>query len=368
MIRWALTSMLAERAAVLASCAGVATALVLVIVIQAVFAGESKQIVLYLEESGADVWVMQEGVSNVHMATSVVSRAEVSDVRRIAGVSALVPLHYVNATVQSEGSPSWFAYVVAAPAGSDMGGAWRMHSGSPIPAEGEVVVPAVMAARDDIAIGDALTVAGRQLGVVGFSEGTFSMANSLVFAHRADAIAIAGAGSPNYLLLRAEPGVSPAELAAAVNTEVEGVFAIDRANLVENDRRIALQMGGELILIMLFIGGAVAMLIITWTVSSFVARHSRELAVAKAVGARPGQIVAAVLIQTAVVAVTGYLGAIAVALVLTPVLGLAAPEVIVSVETSNLVQVGALCLAVSSLAAVLPAYRILRLDPAQVFS
>ena len=368
MIRWAVAALFSESGAALASALGVGAALILVVVIQSVFAGESEQIVGYIEHAGADVWVLQDGVANVHMATSVVSREAEAGVRAVAGVEDTVPLLYVNATVQAGNAPSWFAYLVSVPSDSSMGGVWSPHSGASTPSVGEVVVPRELARRDGLVLGDEIVVAGREMRVGGVAEGAFSMANSLLFVHRQDAIEIAGSGSSNYVLVRVSPTEEPARVARRIEQNVEGVTALTRAELRDNDYQIAIQMGGELILIMLLIGAGVAALTVSWTVSSFVSRHSRELAMAKALGANPPDIIGAVLMLTVIIAVGGYALALMCAAVLEPTLAWLAPEVVVRVRGADLARLGAVSAAVALASSLLPARRVLVLDPAQVFS
>jgi hypothetical protein len=73
MLRWTWNSLFAERWNLLASLAAIGGAFSLVLFFEAVFAGESKQIIAYIEKTDSDVWVMQRGVSNMHMATSFIS-------------------------------------------------------------------------------------------------------------------------------------------------------------------------------------------------------------------------------------------------------------------------------------------------------
>lgn len=73
MWRWTLKSLTAEPVALLVSIAAAGSAFLLVLFFEAVYAGEAEQIVAYVSHADADVWVMQRGVSNMHMATSYVS-------------------------------------------------------------------------------------------------------------------------------------------------------------------------------------------------------------------------------------------------------------------------------------------------------
>ncbi|HEX9625575.1 MAG TPA: hypothetical protein VGA00_01400 [Acidiferrobacterales bacterium] len=91
MWRWTWKSLLDEPLGLLGSAAGVASAFVLVIFFEGLFAGESGQIVSYLRHAGADVWVAQPGVSNMHMASSFVPDWKQAQIERIPGVRRVTP-------------------------------------------------------------------------------------------------------------------------------------------------------------------------------------------------------------------------------------------------------------------------------------
>lgn len=62
-------------------------AFLLVLLVEAAFAGESERIVACLNRADADVWVMQSGVSNMHMTTSYLADWKVAEIRDVPGSS-----------------------------------------------------------------------------------------------------------------------------------------------------------------------------------------------------------------------------------------------------------------------------------------
>jgi cell division protein FtsX len=99
----------------------------------------------------------------------------------------------------------------------------------------------------------------------------------------------------SYLLVWPEASVTAPELVGRIRAALPDVSILDRDAFVANDRALALQMGADLIKIMTVVAGLIAALIVGFTVFTFVARRARELAVAKAVGARGPQLLAAAL-------------------------------------------------------------------------
>ena len=60
-------NLLRSRARLAVSIGGVALALTLVLALDAIFEGVSRQLTAYIDRSGADAWVAQSGVRNLHM-------------------------------------------------------------------------------------------------------------------------------------------------------------------------------------------------------------------------------------------------------------------------------------------------------------
>ena len=111
MWHWTFRNLVAQPLALFASIATAASAFLLVMVFEAVYAGEAEQIVAYVSHADADVWVMQRGVSNMHMATSYLSEWKTEQVRDVPGVAAADQILYLNTVVKSGDQP-WFTFVV----------------------------------------------------------------------------------------------------------------------------------------------------------------------------------------------------------------------------------------------------------------
>lgn len=367
MLFWTLKSLWADRLAVLASASGVALALLLGLYLDAVFRGEADQIVAFLEHTEADVWVLQKGVVNLHMTRSRLSEDSVYAAHRAPGVRSITPLIY-RATLFGEPGAERLVYVVGVPPDAQSVGAWDIAAGQTEARPGQVVVPEAMARKAGLRLGDAIRIADRHYLIGGLSRGTFSMANPVIFMAEQDARDLFDIGDGASLLLaRAAPGVTPQELAAAIEAESQDVAALPRAQLIDNDYRLSQQMGGALIRIMGSIGTLVAALIVTFTAYAFIAGRRMEFAVARALGASRGALLVSALLQTGTVALAGGLLASAGALTLDVALSAWVPEVAVHFSAVSAAQAAVLALVTAQIAGVAPAWQILRVDPALVF-
>lgn len=367
MLRWLLKTLWRQRLSLLASAGGIAGAFTLVVILDAVFVGESTQVVSYLRHMNADVWVMQRGVGNMHMASSFVWDWKADRIALVPGVRRATPILYAGATVNANGR-NWLTFLVGLLPDGARAGPWSLASGKPVPAPGEIVLPRVYAEMNGVALGDTVRVRDLRLRVVGLSEGTFSMGNSvafLAFSDLADLFSITGTVS--YILVDAEPGTDPVALAPRIEREVEKVSALPQEDFIRNDFQLAMLMGVEIIFFMTVIGSALATLIIAFTAYSQVTQRRRELAIAKALGMRNRAIYLAVLAQTLIITALGFALALLAAWGLFPALSAAVPQITLVVTPTALVRTGVLALLVALAAALVPAHLVNRVDPQTVF-
>lgn len=367
MLRWSLKSLLLDPLRLLASVTGVAAAFVLVIFFDAVFEGEAQRIVAYPAHAQADVWVMQEGVSNMHMASSLLWDWKQTRIAALPGVASVSSILYMN-TVMRAGGREWFSYIVGMDPDARTAGPWAMAAGTALPGPGQTVIPDVVATLAGIHIGDSISIIDRKFTVVGLSQGTFSMANSVTFISKQDLAQLMRAGDAvSYILVKAKPGVSAASLANMIETQIPKVTALPHDSFVERDREMAMQMGTEIIRIMSFVGMALAFLIVAFTAYTQIIRSRRELAVIKALGFPATRIYAIALYQTIVVTVSGLLLAMILSVTLLPLITLLAPQISLLVRVGAFIPLAVIVFVVAVLASLGPARRIALLDPLLVF-
>lgn len=367
MWRWVFKSLLIESKSLFASIAAAAGAFLLVIFFNAVYSGEAEQVVAYVENADADVWVMQKGVSNMHMATSYLADSRVAEVRAVRGVAEVDAILYLNTVVES-GRQQWFSYVVGLDAPAPKAGPWAMAEGRAQPGPGEVVVPAVFARMSTLGLGDTLRITNRDFTVVGLSKGSFSMANSLIFMSKNDLEDLMGSlDIVSYILVKSEPGVDPSALAAAIEREVGKVHALPADQFILNDRRMAMQMGVETIALMTVIGAVLAVLLVGFTIWSQITRQRRDLAVAKALGVTNRSLYLAVAVQAAGVSLASVVVAIGMALLLIPLAGALIPQVSLLLTVTAVLRIAIVGILVALFASLICARQVARVDPVSVF-
>ena len=367
MIRWALKSLFSQPGSLLASVFGIASAFILVIFFDAVWRGESEQIVAYPNNIKPDVWVMQSGVGNMHMAMSFVWDWKANKIEKMPEVKRVTPILYLNSVIVA-GDTKMFAFIVGLLPDAGRAGPWAMSEGRLIKNSREAIIPDVLSSLTGVMIGDQLRITDKSFTVVGLSKGTYSSANAVLFVPFADLEDIlSSTGTYSYLLVDAVEGVDAGVLAEKIMHEVNKVNALPHEEFIKNDFAMAKQMGVEIILLMTAICTVLATMIVGFTAYSLVMRKRREIAIIKALGANNRTIFYSVIIPSGLLTLFGFMFAAVFALFVIPALPALVPQITVKVSISALAQLGVIAFVVAILGALLPTYMVLRLDPATAF-
>ncbi|VAW97105.1 hypothetical protein MNBD_GAMMA21-851 [hydrothermal vent metagenome] len=367
MIYWIFKTLWRQKGSVVSSSTGVAFAFVLVVVMDAAFVGESNQIVAYIRHANPDVWVMQKGVSNMHMATSFVWDWKVKQIEKMPGVKKATPILYVNTVVKS-GGRNWFSYIIGLLPDDPRAGPWAMVSGRSQPGPGEIVVPNVLVKMAGVKLGDKAKIADREFTIIGFSADTFSMANSIAFVNFSDLEdLIDSSGTVSFILVDAEAGQDENKLAKRIEQKIDKVSSITNKQFIKNDFQIALLMGVEIVSFMTIVGAVLAALIIAFTAYSQVARRKRELAIAKALGYKNRTIYLAVFFQTLFITSLALVIAFLISVLLLPLLSELIPQITLTVTAGALVRMGVIAFIVATVAALVPARMVANVDPLTAF-
>src|SRR5210317_1293230 len=128
MLKWALKSLLHQKGSLIGSALGIASAFILVIFFDAVWQGESEQIVAYPNNVKPDIWVMQSGVGNMHMAMSFVWDWKATKIAGMPEVEQVTPILYLN-TVITAADTKMFAFIVGLLPDGKRAGPWEMTAG-----------------------------------------------------------------------------------------------------------------------------------------------------------------------------------------------------------------------------------------------
>jgi putative ABC transport system permease protein len=381
MFRYALRNLLQNKMRLVMSVGGVALALSLILALDAIMTGVEGRLTAYIDHSGADVFVSQAGVRNLHMVSSWLPASVVGEVQAVPGVSAVTPIMYLTSIMElGPKQDQYSVYVIGLPQGATMGGPWRIARGVSIPAEGQTVIDRSVAEQYGLGIGDTVNMLGQAFTIAGLSDGTGNLLNSVAFISLNDFARIRGnmpmdnaasssATMPiiSFALVKVTPGASLDSVAARIEKEVPGVTAQSRGAFATQERKIVKDMATDLITIMNLVGFLVGLAVLALTV--YIAALSRrgEYGILKAVGARNRYLYGTVLAQALYSVVGGFALALAFTFLLSVALPNLASTLTLQISGASLLKVGIASLVIAALSALLPIRQIAGLDPAMVF-
>jgi putative ABC transport system permease protein len=365
MTRLALRNLFHSKRSFLISIGGVTLSLVLVLSLDAIFAGVERQVTAYIDWSGADVFVSQDGVRNLHMTTSSLPGEAAEQVAQVDGVVEAVPILYLSNMIVT-GQDRHLAYVIGLPPAAPMGGPWRVAEGEGSPGPGEAVIDRTVAAESGVSVGDEVEILGVRLRVVGLAEGTASLVNSVAFIAAQDFARIRGGGATaSFLLVRAAGAAS--EVAARIEAEVPGVTALPRADFAAEERRVIHDMSTDVVTIMNLVGFLIGLAVMALSVYVTTLARRSEYGMLKALGATTSDLNRVVVAQALLSVGIGFVLAAVLTLGLTVAVPAFSASLSLRMSIASLAKVAALSLLISGVAALVPVRQIAGLDPAMVF-
>jgi len=367
MMLLAVRNLFQSKRSLLISVGGVALSLLLILSLDAVFTGVEKQVTAYIDFSGADIFVSQEGVRNLHMTTSSFPAQWIERIGDVQGVAEALPILYV-ANMVVTGDDRHLAYVIGLPPGASMGGPWNVTEGRSLPEPGEAVIDRSVAEGSGVEVGEDVQILGRRFAVVGFAEGTASLVNSVAFIAADDFAALRGGGQTvSFVLVRVTEEAAADEVAARIEAEVDGVTALSRAEFAAEERRVVRDMSTDVVTIMNFVGLLIGLAVMALSVYITVLARRAEFGVLKALGARSADLNRVVVTHAMLSVGMGFVLAAILTLALSAVIPSVSPNLTLRLSAGSLVKVAFGSAAIAAASALMPVRQIAGLDPAMVF-
>jgi putative ABC transport system permease protein len=367
MMRLAFRNLFQSKIRMVISVGGVALALLLILALDAIFTGVEKRLTVYINNSGADIFVAQSGVRNLHMASSSLPATIISKVDAVPGVASVTPILYLSNMLVA-GDERNLAYIIGLPEAAEYGGPWLISSGSRLPGKGEAIIDRNVAEKSGVTIGDKVKILGREFKIAGLSEETSSLVNSIAFISMDDFAALRGnKGTVSFLLVKVQNGESPSIVANRIETQVGELTAETSLVFAAQERKVVKDMSTDVITIMNLIGFLIGLAVMALTIYTATLSRRKEFGVLKALGAHNRHLYQVVLFQALLSVALGFVIGLAFTLALSalvPYLGLG---MVLEVSGFSLLKVSSLSLVIACFAAILPIRQIAGLDPAMVF-
>lgn len=349
----------ADRRRLVVSVIGIGAALGLILLLEGLWTGLLRQASAYEEHVGAGFARQAETRALVEGAVPVDST---SSVRAVPGVDRADPVIARSVILDLDGTRAPAVVIGYVPGG--LGGPWALAAGRSVTGDGEVVLDWTLADDHGIALGDRFSLLGSPLSVVGLSRETQSfMGVSYLFVSETTAARLFGmATTATFILFRPDTTAVGGAISDRTGLSAMGGSVVAAADRAQYTRVMARPL--QLMIAIAFIAGT---LIVALTAYSMMVERRREFGIVKAMGATRVRLFRMVLAQTTTLAAVG--GALAFVFAAAAQVGLPLwrPQSSVVVEASMVLAVLGAALLMALLAAIMPARRLIGLDPASVY-
>jgi putative ABC transport system permease protein len=345
---------------------GVTLAFVLMLALDALLAGSARNLVAYIEQSGADVIVAQDGVRNMHMSASSLSWRDLRLAGLARGVTRASPILYTSAPVKA-GPVDVLAYIIGFDPDEPLGGPRTVVSGTLNLLRGQALMDEAVTRAQGLRVGDTVEVLGASFAIAGITRGLTNIVNSVTFIRLDEFQRLQGTAPVSYGLVAVAPGFAPEQVAAAITARNGRVLALTRAEFAQEERQIVQDMSAEVLVIMNAAGLAMGLAVTALTLYTATLRKRQEYGVLKAVGAGNRYLYGIIAAQTCMSLVLGLAAALTLVAGLGILLPMVAPGANLLLTTTGVTRALWLSLLIGLVAALAPAWQLAHLDPIQVF-
>jgi len=367
MVPIARRNLLAEKTRLLISIGGVAFSVMLILILWGLYQGFNLVATAYIVSTPADIWVSQEGTSDMFHGISLLPTTDRNKIRSMSGVSYAHRLVGRQVSAEVKGR-DLHVYLMGYDTKNDVGGPIRMVEGSPQPEEGQIIVDKVFARNNGLKMGDTLTILDEDLQIVGISEKGNVMLYQYAFISMDQAIRLLGmSGLSNFYLVGLENGADSQEVSQRIRDKIAGAEAWTKSEWMDGNRKMIEDTFLPVIMVLLVIGFMVGVAVIGLTIYTATVEQSREYGVLKAIGATNWKLYGIVFEQSILSGLLGFILGGVLALAINQVAEDIAPIFVTDLGLRDLFGVLIVSMVMSLVASYVPVRRVISIDPAMVF-
>ena len=345
---------------------GIVLALILMLALDALLAGSEEDLVAYIEQAGADLFLAQDGVKNMHMASSAISWRDIRLASHATGVINASPILYTTGVVKVN-KVDILSYIIGFDPSEPLGGPRTVVAGTTLLQRDQAIIDEAVARAQDVGLGAEVEILGHTFTVAGITRGMTNLVNSITFIRLADFQKLRAGDAVSYALLTIDPQANATVVALAIMARNDDVTALPRADFAREERQVVKDMSAEILSIMNLAGLLIGLAVTALTLYTNTLRKRQEYGALKAIGATNGHLYTVVVAQAMINVVLGAMGAVVLVWLLGQLLSLLVPNVSLILTLASTMRVFIASLLIGIVGALMPAWQLARLDPAQVF-
>ena len=366
MFNLALKNLLHERGRFILGIIGVAFANLLIIFQMAMVRGTFAQVTNYIENTDADVWVLQEDLVELTSSTSFVSGSNIGKIEDIDGVEKVTGLfmYYTSLKIKSETAN---VVLVGFDTESGIGGPWKMHAGRrDIEAE-EIIMDKTLARSEGLVVGDTVSLSGHEMTVAGLSDETTAVASQYIFISR-DTVQryLRLSNIYNCLVVGCDNGADIPRIIEDIN-QLEGLHAYTEQELAENTLKFWGKFLIPLLTALSLISFLVGTTVIGIVVYNLTLHKEKEYGILLALGAASSDIYRTVLCQGIVLGSIGFAVGAMLSLLCIRIANSEIPGMTAQIDLRIVAASIFLTALMTLISTMIPLRRILNIDPFEVF-
>jgi putative ABC transport system permease protein len=358
-------NLFSEKGRFAISVAGVAFAVLLILIVLALYRGFNRSGQTFKDLPG-DLWVVQQGTTDPFHSLSLLDSERIASVRGTPGVAWAIPVLSRQMEFDAGADkPSARFMALDVPQSLTLSDEIQRNY---VPAPGRIVIDRTLSRKTGLEAGDAIVIGGEELVVDHVRSAGGESFQQFVFMNFSDAQSVYGVHDiVNYAMVIVSPGADPKSVAVAISGRDAGVSVFTADGFAKSVRKEIDESFLPIITILLAIGFVVGAAVVGLTIYTATIERSREYGVMKAVGGSPGFLYRIVLSQSAMLTAAGFAVGLGAAVGVARLAAELVPEFATDFQPTDVLGVLAAAVLMAILASFVPVRRINGIDPASVF-
>ena len=362
MVPVARRNLFTEKVRLAISVAGVAFAVLLILVVLGMYRGWSG-VGGIIEELPGDLWVVQKGTTDPFHSVSLVDAGLADRLAGVEGVGSVTKAYArtMGVTVAGKNVPLYVMALDGPPGRSE--GPTRFF-----PEPGTITIDRVFARQHGLGIGDTVNIGDKPLRVAEVYSGGNVVLFQFAFVSNQDTEEIFRlADTVSYHLVSVADGASRAAVAGRIDSLGASVDVYTSEGFAATIKRMVNESFLPVVVVIMFIGFVVGVAVIGLTIYTATIERSRDFGVLKAIGATAGYVYRIIISQSLMVGVLGFAAGLVATYLVARLATEAVPAFVTDIRWYDVLAVFAASLVMAVLSSYIPVRRIAGIDPASVF-
>ena len=364
MVPVARRNLFAEKGRFAISVAGVAFAVLLILIVLALYRGFSHTGETFRALPG-DLWLVQAGTTDPFHSSSLLRQSDLEGLESVDGVAAIVPVLSRQMGLETEGKEeSARMLALDFPEALDVAAPIRDRY---LPPQGTIVIEETLSRKTGLLDGDTIQLHGQTLTVRRSGERGEAF-SPFAFLNFDDASRIFGVeGIVNYGMVVLEEGADGDAVREELGAAAPALRIYTSSQFATAVRKEIDESFLPIITVLLAIGFVVGAAVVGLTIYTATIERTREFGVMKAVGASAGFLYRIVLSQSAMLTAAGFVAGLGAALAVAWLAERAVPDFVTDFKPFDVAGVLAAAAGMAIAASFAPVRRLAGIDPASIF-